>query len=191
METVASLLSRPGLALDYSKLAGVTLDPDRHTSDNARVHAEAVARRARALGLLNRRAPMEVDLLQLVGHVHDLGKIGGTTHASESVELLRRHGLGETEHGPRLLDFVKYHDTNLAWFLAQRRGMAPGDGAWRKLAARVDPELLALFMVADRVDCPGGWRNNPPLVWFLSELRARGLLTAPLTLDVPEGFVEE
>lgn len=38
-------------------------------------------------------------------------------------------------------------------------------------------------MVADRVDCPGGWRNNPPLVWFLDELRARGLVTERLELD--------
>jgi 8-oxo-dGTP pyrophosphatase MutT (NUDIX family) len=52
------------------------------------------------------------------------------------------------------------------------------------MAARVDVYLLCLFMVADRVDCPGGWRENAPLVWFLAEAERRGLLAAKLQLDV-------
>ncbi len=179
MTNLEALLTRPGFAEDYRALAHVTLDPDRHTCPNALVHAQAVARRARELGARNGRPPSELDLLELLGHVHDLGKVKGDTYAATSVELLRRHGVED----PRLLDLVKYHDTNLPWFLARRRGQAPGDAAWRKLAARVDPTLLALFMVADRVDCPGGWPNNPPLVWFLEELRARGLVTERLELD--------
>lgn len=181
MDTLASLLSRPGFAEDYQALARVSLDPKRHTSDNGLTHAVAVASRARSLGRANHRSEEECALLELLGHVHDLGKIGGTTHAADSVTLLQKHGVTDG----RLLDFVKYHDTNLAWFLASQRRMAPGDGAWRKLAARVDPTLLAIFMVADRVDCPGGHRENPPLVWFLEELRRRGLI-GPLVLDVEE-----
>jgi 8-oxo-dGTP pyrophosphatase MutT (NUDIX family) len=45
--------------------------------------------------------------------------------------------------------------------------------------------LLAIFMVADRVDAPPGWRRNAPTVWFLEEARARGLIPA-LKLDLPE-----
>lgn len=180
METLASLLTRPGFAEDYRALAGVSLDPKRHTSENGLTHAVAVAERARALGEANARSDDEVALLELLGHVHDLGKIGGTTHAADSVSLLQRHGVTDA----RLLDFVKYHDTNLSWFLAARRGMTPGDGAWRKLAARVDPTLLALFMVADRVDCPGGFRENPPLMWFLEQLRSRGLVDTNLITNV-------
>lgn len=180
MNNLESLLTqKPGLAEDYRALAGVTLDPERHTCENALVHAEAVARRARALGLANRRSEREVELLGFLGHVHDIGKSKGDTFASTSVEVLQKHGIGDA----RLLDFVKYHDTNLAWFLAKRRGQAPGDAAWRKMASRVDPTLLAIFMVADRVDCPGGWRNNPPLVWFLEELCTRGLVKEGLVLD--------
>jgi hypothetical protein len=182
MNTFESLLARPGFAEDYRKLAGVNLDPKRHTSENGLVHAIAVAQRARALGVANHRTEQECALLELLGHLHDLGKIGGTTHAADSVTLLERHGVTDV----RLLDFVKYHDTNLAWFLAKRRGGAPGDAAWRKLSTRVDPELLALFMVADRVDCPGGYRENPPLMWFLEELRTRGLIGPGLVFDLEE-----
>jgi 8-oxo-dGTP pyrophosphatase MutT (NUDIX family) len=41
-----------------------------------------------------------------------------------------------------------------------------------------------MFMVADRVDAPPGWRRNAPTVWFLEEARARGLIS-DLTLDLP------
>jgi 8-oxo-dGTP pyrophosphatase MutT (NUDIX family) len=54
--------------------------------------------------------------------------------------------------------------------------------------------LLCLFMVADRVDCPGGWRTNHPLVWFLEEVKRRKLLSTELLLDdglaVPSGPAE-
>ncbi len=30
--------------------------------------------------------------------------------------------------------------------------------------------VSCLFMVADRVDFPGGWRANRPLAWFLEDV---------------------
>ena len=42
--------------------------------------------------------------------------------------------------------------------------------------------LLCLFMVADREDCPGGWRANEPTTWFISEAQRRGLIDQ-LVLD--------
>ena len=53
-----------------------------------------------------------------------------------------------------------------------------------RLAAELDVRLLAMFMVADRVDAPPGWRRNAPLVWFLDEARRRGLV-GDLVLDLP------
>jgi hypothetical protein len=41
-------------------------------------------------------------------------------------------------------------------------------------------------MVADRVDCPGGWRANEPLVWFLEQLRGRTSLPTSMVFDLPE-----
>jgi len=80
-------------------------------------------------------------------------------------------------------NLVKYHDINLPWFLAHQRGQPPSDKAWRKLADKVNVRLLCLFMVADRVDCPGVWRTNLPLVWFLEEVKTRKLLDRELILD--------
>jgi hypothetical protein len=89
---------------------------------------------------------------------------------------LPRYGL--TDAG--FVELVRYHDVNLPWHISMTRGEPPSDKAWRKLASRADVFLLSVFMVADRVDCPGGWRANAPLVWFLAEAERRGLLpTAP------------
>jgi len=51
------------------------------------------------------------------------------------------------------------------------------------MASKVDLRLLCIFMVADRVDCPGSWRFNRPLAWFLQEVRDRQLLNQELQLD--------
>ena len=93
--------------------------------------------------------------------------------------MLPRYGIVD----PALIELVRMHDINLPWHLSMLRGEAPSDKAWRKLARRVDLSLLCLFMVADRVDCPGGWRANAALVWFLDEVARRGLLGGTLELD--------
>jgi hypothetical protein len=38
-------------------------------------------------------------------------------------------------------------------------------------------------MVADRIDCPGGWKANEPLVWFVAEAKAKGYLEDPVFVD--------
>jgi hypothetical protein len=157
---------------DFARLAGVTLDPARHTSPDARAHSLAVAGRARALAGAAGLGPDDAGRLEALGLVHDIGKLGGTGAPSASVERLPRYGLVE----PSFVELVRYHDINLPWYQSRARGQAPTDRAWAKLARRVDVRSLALFMVADRVDCPGGWRANAPLGWFLGEARARGLL---------------
>lgn len=184
MNTLTSLLSNPSFREDFALLEGVPLDPARHTSPNARAHSESVARRARYLSAVNDCPPGDADLLEAAGLVHDIGKIDGTTSASASVERLARYGALD----PQLIELVRYHDVNLPWFLAATRGRGdpPSDKAWRKLLARVDPRLLALFMVADRVDCPGGWRANEPLIWFLEQLRGRTSLPTSIVFDAPE-----
>jgi hypothetical protein len=182
MNTLTCLLSNPSFREDFDLLERVPLDPARHSSPNARVHSEAVARRARELGVLNGCPCDDADLLEAAGFVHDIGKIAGTTSASASVDRLARYGALD----PRLADLVRYHDVNLHWFLATTRvrGDPPSERAWRKLLARVDPRLLALLMVADRVDCPGGWRANEPLTWFLEQLRRRESLPASIVFDL-------
>jgi len=165
----------------FRRLAGVSLNPRRHTAANALEHSEAVAARAAALARANACTDREAHLLEDLGLAHDIGKVTGTARPERSLELLRECGIED----PALLALVKWHDTNLPWYLAHDRGQPPSDKAWRRLASEVNLRLLSLFMVADRVDAPPGWRRNAPTAWFLSEARRRGLIEG-LVLDLPE-----
>ncbi|MEJ7598054.1 MAG: NUDIX domain-containing protein [Kofleriaceae bacterium] len=176
-----TILSNPRFAETYQRLATVSLNPRRHTAANAHAHSEAVSARATALAEANGCTPADVALLRDLGRVHDLGKVTGSARPEKSLDVLRDCGVDDA----RLLALVKWHDTNLPWYLSAQRGQPPSDKAWRRLAAELDVRLLAMFMVADRVDAPPGWRRNAPLVWFLDEARRRGLVS-DLVLDLPD-----
>ncbi len=172
-----SILENPVFAADFARLEQVTLNPERHTAANARTHTEAVAARAKALGTANGVCAGEIESLVDLAYVHDIGKTTGTANPAASVDLLPRYGIYDL----RFIELVRFHDINLPWHNSTLRGEAPSDKAWRKLAGRVDMQLLCLFMIADRVDCPGGWRENRPLVWFLDEAKRRGLIHIEVT----------
>jgi hypothetical protein len=78
---------------------------------------------------------------------------------------------------------VKYHDINLPWFRSTEIGQTPSNKAWRKLANRVDIRLLLIFMIADRIDCPGGWKANDPLMWFIEQTTEKGYAIEPVIVD--------
>lgn len=176
-----SVLQNPELARRHAALAQVSLNPRRHLAADALAHSEAVASIARRIGERNGCTAAELELLEDLGRVHDIGKTTGTARPEASLDVLRACGITDA----RLLALVERHDCNLPWFQSHTRGQAPSDKAWRRLAAAVDLRLLCMFMVADRVDAPGGWRRNAPTVWFLEQARTRGLIGA-LQLDVPD-----
>jgi ADP-ribose pyrophosphatase YjhB (NUDIX family) len=173
------LRDNPYFLADYEKLKGVKLNPARHSVRNAHEHCEMVAARVVHLADLNNASPEEKRALENLAWLHDIGKTSGTADPSKSVALLPRYGITDEA----FTDLVKYHDINLPWFLAHQRVQPASDKAWRKLANKVNVRILCLFMVADRVDCPGGWRTNRPLAWFLDEVKTRKLLDRELTLD--------
>lgn len=173
------ILKHPLFAADFARLAGVTLNPERHTAANALEHAHMVAARAAELGRLNGVSGAEADVLIELAYVHDIGKAFGTARPAASVELLPRYDITEAQ----FIELVRYHDVNLPWWQSAQRGEPPTDKAWRKLQSRCNVRLLCLFMVADRADCPGGFRKNPALIWFLEEASRRGLLNPPLQLE--------
>ena len=176
-----NLLNNQRFAEAYQRLGHVSLNPRRHTAPNARAHSQAVAELAVRLGLANACTPTELQLLSNLGYAHDLGKITGTARPERSLEVLADCGVTD----PELLSLVKWHDTSLPWHKALLRGEAPSDKAWRRLAQEVDVRLLCLFMVADRVAAPGGWRRKAPNPWFLAEAHRRGRRGA-LRLDVDD-----
>ncbi len=175
------ILTNVRFAEAFPLLAGVRLNPRRHTAANALEHSEAVAARAAILARANGCTVREALLLENLGRAHDLGKITGTARPERSLDVLR--GCGIDDAG--FLALVKWHDTNLPWYVARTKGQPPSDKAWRRLASEVDVRLLSIFMVADRVDAPPGWRRNAPTRWFLGEAKARGLI-GDLVLDLPD-----
>jgi hypothetical protein len=176
-----NLLDHAPFRAAYDRLAAVTLDPRRHTASDARTHSEAVSALARRLAAANGCSAAEVELLGNLGLAHDVGKSTGSARPAKSLDVLHECGITDSV----LLALVKHHDTNLPWWNSKERGEAPSDKAWRRLAAAVDMRLLCIFMVADRVDAPGGWRCNAPLTWFLGEARSRGLV-GELVLDLDD-----
>jgi hypothetical protein len=165
----------------YDRLAGVRLNARRHTAANAKAHSEAVAQRAGVLGRANGCNDDEIQLLVNLGRAHDIGKVTGTTKTERSMEVLRQCGVED----PKCLRLVQWHDTSLPWYNASQKGHPPSEKAWRRLAVELDLRLLALFMVADRVDAPSGWRRNAPTKWFLGEAQRRGLVS-DLRLDLSD-----
>lgn len=176
-----SLLEHAPFMTALSRLAAVTLNPRRHTAPNALAHSRAVASMAARLGAANGCSADEIARLTNLGHAHDIGKSTGSARPAKSLDVLVECGVTD----PVLLALVKVHDTNLPWYQSSERGEAPSDKAWRKLANAIVMRLLCLFMVADRVDAPGGWRRNAPVTWFIAQARARGLV-GELVLDLDD-----
>lgn len=173
------LFANEAFCRDYEALRHVSLNPERHLASNAQAHTQLVVARTRQLCEAHGVGAEDATRLTLLAYLHDIGKARGTSRPQKSVELVAEYGLTD----PMLTKMVKYHDINLPWFQSYQRGEAPSDKAWRKLALEVDLGLMCLFMVADRVDCPGGFRANAALMWFLDEARRRGVIGDALTVD--------
>lgn len=167
-----SCITNPRFISDYEKLKTVTLNPRRHTAGTAYEHCELVCKKVIELAELNSCTADEKQFLENMARLHDIGKINGTANPAKSVELIEQYG----SFDELFIEFVKYHDINLPWYQSTQKGQTPGDKAWKKLSGRVDIKLLCIFMIADRVDCPGGWMKNAPLVWFLGECKRRKLI---------------
>lgn len=176
-----NILENPQFAERYRQLERVRLNPRRHTAANAMAHSEKVAGLAARLAAQNGCSADEIAMLENLGRAHDIGKVLGNARPEKSLEVLADCG----PLPPGFLALVKWHDTSLPWWKSAQRGQPPSDRAWRRLARDVDMRLLAMFMVADRVDAPPGWRRNAPTTWMLAEARRRGLL-GPLELDVED-----
>lgn len=111
---------------DYAKLAQVGLNPDRHSAATALDHCEMVFEAVTDLAHQSRLTAQETRVLHNLALVHDIGKSRGTARPEESVNMLARYG----EWDEAFVSLVKFHDTNLPWFIAMKRGQPPSDAAW-------------------------------------------------------------
>ena len=179
---MSSLLDHENFRMIYEQLREVSLNPARHEARNVYDHCERVRERIRELAARNKLGEGVAQLLDDVALAHDIGKVTGSSRPKASLKILQDLNLGDE----RLLNLVKYHDINLPWYQFFQRGEGPQDRDWQKLGNKIEMRLLLIFMIADRVDCPGGWRKNEPLQWFIGEIQHRNMLTSPINIEVNE-----
>lgn len=193
---------------EVGALVGCEQEPDWHPEGDVWTHTLLVVDEARRriddLGRPGRVAIM------LGAVTHDLGKpattirsegrirspgheAAGVAPATAVLDRLNIHTLEGYDVRRQVLGLVAYHLTPGMWHKAPQ---PVGDGAFRRLAAKVDLELLARLAEAD---CRGrtGSFDCSAMPWFLARARALGVEHRPpapllqgrhlLPLGVPPG----
>jgi len=193
---------------ELKALVGCPQEPEWHPEGDVWVHTLMVVDQARARIDGLERGPAVAMMLGAV--CHDLGKPattavidgrirspgheeGGVAPASFLLDRLNVHSLDGYDVRRSVLGLVAHHLKPSAF----RKSPTPvSDGAFRRLAQKVDLELLAQFAKAD---CHGrsGSFDCSAMDWFLERARALGVEHAPpsplvlgrhlLDLGVPPG----
>jgi tRNA nucleotidyltransferase (CCA-adding enzyme) len=171
-------------------LVGCAQDPEWHPEGDVWIHTLMVVDGARQrIDGLDRARALTVMLGALV---HDLGK-PSTTAFSDGHIRSRGHEAAGVAPATALLDRLNVHTVDgfdvrkhvltivsdhLAPGMWHKSPSPVGDGAFRRLAARVDLELLA--RVAD-ADCHGrtGHFDCSAMIWFRERAEALGVQHAP------------
>jgi tRNA nucleotidyltransferase (CCA-adding enzyme) len=167
---------------ELQSLVGVPQEPEWHPEGNVDVHTMMVADEARKLidGLDHARQVA----VMLGALCHDLGKPPTTEFIDErwrsrghdeagvepTISLLDRLGI-YTMDGfdvrDQIIQLVRYHLIPGEWFKAGEKRSPVGDGAFRRLARKVEPDLLYRVAKADSLGRNPDWL--PPEKRFGSE----------------------
>jgi tRNA nucleotidyltransferase (CCA-adding enzyme) len=171
-------------------LVGCPQDPEWHPEGDVWVHTLMVVDEARSrIGTLERGPAVAMMLGALC---HDLGKpmttafldgrvkspgheVAGLLPAARLLDRLNVHTLDGFDVRHAVLGLVAHHMAPHSF----RKSPTPvGDGAFRRLAQKVDLELLARFCQAD---CHGrtGAFDCSAMDWFLDRARRLGIEHAP------------
>ena len=192
---------------ELQALVGCAQEPEWHPEGDVWVHTLMVVDRARELnGDLDRPRLVTVMLAALC---HDLGKPATTAVIDGRIRSLDHEQAG-VEPAERLLDRLNIHTIDGYDVRRQVVGLVAdhlkpgmfhkagnvGDGAFRRLAQRVDLELLARVARADCLGRTGGF-DCSAMDWFIERARSLGVEHQPppplllgrhvLALGVPPG----
>jgi len=193
---------------EMTPLVGCPQDPEWHPEGDVWVHTLMVVDEARSridglergpasammLGALCHDLGKPMTTAFLDGHVKSPGhEVAGQLPATRLLDRLNVHTLDGFDVRHAVLGLVAHHMAPHAF----RKSPTPvGDGAFRRLAQKVDLELLARFCQAD---CHGrtGTFDCSAMDWFLDRARRLGIEHAPpkplvlgrhlLELGVPPG----
>jgi tRNA nucleotidyltransferase (CCA-adding enzyme) len=170
-------------------LVGCPQEPEWHPEGDVWIHTLMVVDRAReALAGLDR--PAEV-IVMLGALCHDLGKPAttalidgrirsldhedaGVAPTTTLLDRLNIHSIGGVDVRRQVIGIVAHH---LKPGMFHKAGNV-GDGAFRRLAQKVDLELLA---IAARADCRGrtGQFDCSAMDWFIAKARSLGVEHQP------------
>ena len=145
-----------------------------------------------ARGRIDDLEPPQQATLMLGALCHDVGKPpttafldgrirsidheqAGVEPASALLDRLRIHTLGGFDVRRHVLGMVAHHLKPLSFFKADPRA---GDGAFRRLAQKVDLELLARLALSDCLGRTGNF-DCSGIEWFRTRARELGVEHAP------------
>ena len=193
---------------ELKALVGCPQEPEWHPEGDVWIHTLMVVDQARTR-LADLPHPQQVTVM-LGALCHDLGKPpttafvdgrirsmdheqAGVAPASAVLDRLNIHTIGGFDVRHHVVGITAHHLKPLSFF---KSGTPVGDGAFRRLAQKVDLELLARVALSDclgrtgRFDCSG-------ITWFLERARELGVEHKPpapilmgrhlLDLGVPPG----
>jgi tRNA nucleotidyltransferase (CCA-adding enzyme) len=193
---------------EVEALVGCPQEPEWHPEGDVWVHTLMVVDQARTrIDDLDHPGKVTV----MLGAVcHDLGKPpttafidgrirsmdheqAGVEPAARLMDRLNVHSLGGYDVRGQVLGIVAHHLKPLAFF---KSATPVGDGAFRRLAQKVDLEMLARVAASDCLGRTGNF-DCSGIEWFLERARALGVQHAPpprvlmgrhlLALGVPPG----
>ncbi len=176
---------------ELQALSGCRQEPEWHPEGDVWVHTLQVIDQARQR-LDGLARPQQIAVM-LGAVCHDLGKPATTAiidgrirsmdHEEQgvppSIALLDRlnvHSIDGYDVRRQVLGLVAHHLKPGAWFKVRDE---VGDGAFRRLAQKVDLELLALFAKADCLGRKPGQFDCSAMDWFLERARSLGVEHRP------------
>ena len=193
---------------EVEALVGCPQEPEWHPEGDVWVHTLMVVDQARTR-IDDLDHPRKVTVM-LGAVCHDLGKPpttafidgrirsmdheqAGVEPATRLLDRLNVHSLGGYDVRGQVLGIVAHHLKPLAFF---KSATPVGDGAFRRLAQKVDLEMLARVAESDCLGRTGNF-DCSGIDWFLERARALGVEHAPpprvlmgrhlLELGVPPG----
>jgi tRNA nucleotidyltransferase (CCA-adding enzyme) len=171
---------------ELKALVGCPQEPEWHPEGDVWVHTLMVVDQARQrTGDLER--PKQIAIM-LGAVCHDLGKPpttafvdgrirsmeheqAGVAPATALLDRLNVHSIGGFDVRTHVLGMVAHHLKPLSFYKADPRA---GDGAFRRLAQKVDLELLARLALSDCLGRTGSF-DCSGIEWFLQRARELGV----------------
>ena len=171
---------------ELKALVGCPQEPEWHPEGDVWIHTLMVIDEARTR-IDDLERPQQIAVM-LGAVCHDVGKPpttafvegrirsmeheqAGVEPATRLLDRLNVHTVGGLDVRAQVLGIVAHHLKPLAFAKAVPRA---GDGAFRRLALKVDLELLARVALSDCMG-RGGEHDCSGIVWFLERARALGV----------------